>query len=366
VATILIVDDEPMNRDLIIALLAESGHTLIEGRNGEEALALVQRTAVDLVLLDVMMPGLDGLEVTRRLRQRPAVEYLPIVLVTALNDQASKVDGLNAGADEFLTKPIDGRELLVRTGNLLRLRERELALQRQNAELMELHRFRDELSSLLVHDLKNPMAAVIGNLALMKSDGRLDQQQRETIDDATRASERVVRLLQNLLDVARQEAGRLELRRSTVAVYDLLAEVVEQRQSAARMMRMEILFQGDPELRLDADADILTRAAENILDNAIRHTPTGGKIRVHTKAGPGSSVQLRFGNTGTAVPPEARHLIFDKFGRVAEGMGRMNLGLGLYFCRLAAEAHGGRIWVEEAPPFATEFVIELPGAQKER
>jgi two-component system sensor histidine kinase/response regulator len=364
-ANILIVDDEAMNRDLLVALLAPHGHNLIEAASGEAALAEVKRSAVDLVVLDVLMPGIDGLEVTRRLRQRPASEYLPIVLVTALNDQASKIEGLSAGADEFLSKPIDGRELQVRTSNLLRLRERELALQRQNAELMELHRFREEMSSLLVHDLKNPMTAVMGNLGLLRSDGRLDERQRETVDDAVRASERVVRLLHNLLDVARQEAGRLQLRRGSIDLAELLGGVADQRRQSAHPTRVDIICHVAPETHVVGDADILLRAAENILDNALRHTPTGGKIRLLARPGPAGKVQLRFGNTGKPLPEHARELIFEKFGRVQEGVGRMNLGLGLYFCRLAAEAHGGRIWVEESPPYSTEMVIELPAEARQ-
>src|ERR1700749_5080822 len=154
-AKILIVDDEPVNRDILIAFLDDSGHELIEAGNGQEALDQVAKHAPDLLLLDIMMPELDGFEVIRRLRAS-VTEYLPIILVTARADLASRVEGLDVGAHEFLTKPVAARELVLRVSNLLRLRARERELTKLHVEQIELHRFKDEMSALIAHDLKNP------------------------------------------------------------------------------------------------------------------------------------------------------------------------------------------------------------------
>src|SRR5438445_5812976 len=147
-AKILIVDDEPVNRELLHAYLDGSDHELIDAASGEMALVLTKEQRPDLVLLDVMMPGLDGFETTRRLKAELTNELLPVVLVTALADHESRLRGLRAGADEFLTKPVDRHELLLRVSNLLSLRAHQVALVRRNVELIELQRFREEMSAM--------------------------------------------------------------------------------------------------------------------------------------------------------------------------------------------------------------------------
>src|SRR5437868_5677361 len=152
-AIILIVDDEALNRELLHAYLESSEHTLIDAESGEDALAAVARERPDIVLLDVMMPGLSGFDTVERIKAATRDQFLPVVLVTALADHDSRLRGLRAGADEFLTKPVDRHELLLRVANLLSLRAKESALIAHNVELVELQRFRDEMSAMIVHDL---------------------------------------------------------------------------------------------------------------------------------------------------------------------------------------------------------------------
>src|SRR5215813_9967528 len=143
-ARILIVDDSAVNRELLHAYLEGSGHELVDAATGEEALEIAERTTCDLVLLDVMMPGIDGFETARRLKQLHVTDFLPVILVTSLADQASRVLGLEAGADEFLSKPVDAQELHVRIRSLLALRAKDIALSAQNLALTELDRFKTE------------------------------------------------------------------------------------------------------------------------------------------------------------------------------------------------------------------------------
>jgi two-component system, sensor histidine kinase and response regulator len=361
-ARILIVDDEPVNRELISAILDGSGHELVHAGTGEEALLACMASQFDLVLLDVMMPGLNGFETTRRLKEQTRGEFLPVILITALADQRSKISGLGVGADEFLTKPIDGHELRLRVSNMLALRSKEQALSARNVELIELHRFREEMSSLIVHDLKNPIAVIMSNLAFIDGiDKARDTDEREALDDCRSAGQRALRLLSNLADVTRAEAGRLRLQRRDAELATLVNPLVQQRAHMAQAREIRLRSSIPGSMHIHADLDIMTRVLENIFDNAMRHTPHGGMIDV-AAARTERAVQLHIGNTGTAIPTEARTRIFEKFGQAGAGSGRMNLGLGLYFCRLAAEAHGGRIWLEERPTLPTVFSIELPVA----
>ena len=356
--TILIVDDEPLNRELLHAYLDGAGHTLVAVDSGEAALAAVERDHPDLVLLDVMMPGLDGFATAERIKALTREEFLPVILVTALSDLSARVQGLRAGADEFLSKPVDRHELLLRVSNLLALRAKESALARRNVELVELQRFRDEMSAMIVHDLKSPLSVILTNLDYALEGGD-EAETREALRDSRAAGNRALRLLANLLDLSRIEAGQLKLKRTRTRLGALVDPLVRQRAHLAEAREIAISCAVEPRVEVEADVELLSRVVDNVFDNAFRHTPPGGRIEVQAASVP-HAVQLRIGNSGDPIPLEARELIFERFAQLRGDVGRMNLGLGLYFCRLATEAHGGRIWVEETRELPTVFGLELP------
>jgi signal transduction histidine kinase len=358
-ATILIVDDEPINRELLHAYLEGTGHRLYDADSAEAALSLAQSVRLDLVLLDVMLPGLSGYDAVSLLKATASEELLPVVLITALNDHESRLRGLRAGADDFLTKPVDRHELLLRAGNLLALRTDRNALQRRNVELVELQRFREEMSAMVVHDLKNPLAVILANLDYVLDGSANGSEDREALLDSRAAARRMVRLLSNLADLTRLEIGHMELRRARIYVGDLVQPLVRQRAHLAEARQITIDSTIDAKAQIDADPELMSRVVENVFDNALRHTPPGGRIAV-CSAGSTDHVLVRIGNTGAPIPVDARSRIFEKFGQANTDVGRMNLGLGLYFCRLAAEAHGGRMWVEETEELPTVFGLELP------
>lgn len=358
-ATILIVDDEPINRELLHAYLDGLGHELHDAASGEEALELARKVKFDLALLDVMLPGISGFDTAERLKADRRDEYLPIILVTALNDHQSRLHGLRSGTDEFLTKPVDRHELLLRINNMLALRTKELALVKRNLELVELERFRDEMAALIVHDLKNPLTVMLANVTFASEDPGCSTDTLEALRDTKSAGQRALRLLANLLDVTKMEAGRLQPRRSRTPVAALVDPVLRQRQHVAEARNIAVSRAIEPGAEVNADFELMSRVVENVFDNALRYVPTGGRIAVRADVVP-EGVQLRIGNSGASIPKEARARIFEKFGQAGEAVGRMNLGLGLYFCRLAAEAHGGRMWVEETGDLPTVFALEVP------
>jgi two-component system sensor histidine kinase/response regulator len=354
---ILIVDDELTNRCLLRAMLEDEASVVLEAASGIEALEIAQRSAPDLVLLDVMMPRMDGFETTRRLKQEVGDLFLPVVLVTALSDRESRLRGLEAGADDFLTKPIDPIELRTRIRNLVTLRDRELRLRERNLDLLELIRFRDELSSLLIHDLKSPIAVVHMCLSHLGDRISADPDSLEALSDARMSIERANRIVENMLDLVRMESRRLVLHRSPARPADLLSSVAEARAPMVRNRTVRLDLQVDRELQVSADVDLLTRVIENVVDNSLRFVPIGGRIVMKAEAN-GEVASITIGNDGPSIPRAMRESIFEKYTR-GESAGRTNHGLGLYFCRLAMEAHGGRIWVKDEPLPAV-FCMELP------
>ncbi|MBA3459410.1 MAG: hybrid sensor histidine kinase/response regulator [Deltaproteobacteria bacterium] len=359
-ARIMIVDDDRRNRELLVVFIEHLGHELHLADGGERALAIANVHRPDLVLLDVMMPGIDGYETTRRLKAAAAPEFLPVILVTALHDRESRMKGLSAGADEFLTKPVDRHELMLRMTNLLAMREKTMALAQSNAQLIELQTFREEMSTLIVHDLKNPLAVVLMNLEyLAESLPNLPEEVAGALQDSRGATKRVLRLVANLLDLVRLEAGRLELALEPVDVSAMLAELVAQRATLARSRRIAVAVTPAAPVTVMADPDMIARMFENVFDNAMRHTPAGGRIEA-TATGDGTTAEISIGNSGPAIPLVSREKIFEKYGQAGKGTGRMNLGLGLYFCRMVAEAHRGRLWVDETVELPTLFRLSLP------
>lgn len=358
-AHILVVDDNAQNRELLGIYLSSDGHEITEAASGEEALLRASESLPDLALLDIMMPGLNGFETAVRLKRLAAAEFLPVIMVSSLQDPSSRILGLKMGADDFLSKPLDRSELRARVKNLLTLRSNERELHARNRELLELQHFRDEMSALLVHDLKNPISIVLSNLEFLERSPRLNDEEREAIDDASIASHRTLRLLANLLDITRSEAGRLVLRRARVKLAELVAPVKErfQRLSAGRNVSMVLSI--DPALEVDLDAELMTRVIENVIDNSLRFTPVGGRIVFYARR-VDDHVNFGIGNSGPPIPTASRVSIFDKFAQGDSNLRRSNIGLGLYFCRLVAEAHGGTIRIEEDAELPTQFVLSLP------
>ncbi len=365
-ARILLVDDEPLNLELLHAHLQPLGHALVDAMTGEDAIEKATAERFDLVLLDVMMPGMSGFDAAERLKQLAAErdEYLPVLLVTALSDPDSRRRGLRAGADEFLTKPIDGIELTLRMNNLLRLRSDRVELKARNDRLVELQRFKDEMAALIIHDLRTPASVVLANLHyvldLLKATPDLGQV-REALDDAHDGCRRLLRLLANLLDVARAEDNCLIANREAIDLATIITPLVSARGASAHARLLRFATHLQPGCIAPLDADLVSRIVENVLDNAMRYTPRGGTITISTRQA-STTVELRIGNTGPAIPPENRGIIFEKYGRVGPMVPgqHANNGLGLYFCRLAVEAHGGKIWIEEEPEMPTVFVMCLP------
>jgi signal transduction histidine kinase len=201
---------------------------------------------------------------------------------------------------------------------------------------------------------------VLANLEFLAQSPRINDEEREAVDDARIAGSRTLRLLANLLDITRSEAGRLVLRRARLPLREVVAPVVERYQRLASARNITMAIEIDDALEVDIDADLLMRVIENILDNSLRFTPVDGRIVAAAASTTDGAVAFTIGNSGPPIPVAARERIFDKYAQGDSNLRRANIGLGLYFCRLVAEAHGGRIRVDETAALPTVFVLGLP------
>jgi signal transduction histidine kinase len=374
---VLVVDDEPRNLALIAAILEGAR---VDGEpveltlvtSGQEAIdrfgACAATTPFDLVLLDVMMPDLDGFSVLRGMRSlTPAGGRIPIVLVTALGSREDRIRGLESGADDFLTKPVDAAELRCRVRTFLSLRRTQRALKAHADQLEAAQVARAELTSMIVHDLKNPLAGVAGSLSWLARtfEGHPCDPAMlvEAVEDAREGTRRVLTLIRAIAEVERAETGQLKIAAAPCAIRTFVDGItrIQRRAALARSLTLEVHAD---DVELEADAELLGRVLENLLENAIRHTPEGGKVRVDARS-TGALLELAVSNTGTPISAQARATLFDKYAR-GERRHDAHLGLGLYFCRLAVQAHGGRIAVESGEDWPTKFVVRVPLHQVRR
>ena len=374
---VLVVDDIPANARLLSGILKVAGYEVVTAGGGEEGLRQVEATSPDVVLLDVMMPDMDGFEVCRRIKANPATSWLPVVIVTALQETADRVAAIEAGADDFLTKPVDEVEVEARVKSLVRVKRQRDDLENAYKELRRAEAMRDGLAAMMVHDLRTPLTAILGSLETMRM-VEPNEFQLELVDICSRSSNRLLSIVNDLLDVSKMESGEMKLMRTPVQIIDLINDSLDQiapREGEKRITRYEREIELSVELGenlpvLQADYDLLSRVIINLVGNAIKFEPRKGTVTIsaicHADSGDGSTpdapgVLFTVRDNGPGVPIEDQERIFDKFGQVESSLqGRkLSTGLGLTFCKLAVEAHGGKIWIESTPGEGSHFYFSI-------
>src|SRR6185369_4592169 len=363
---ILVIDDQEQNRAFARATLEDEGYEVVLAASGEEGIDRFQDHAPDCVLLDVRMPGIDGFATCARIRELPHGAETPVVFLTAQRDLDTFDSALRAGGDDFLTKPVRPTELLLRVQSSLKLRRAYVSnreyvdlLRQQRDDLMRLQLQKERLMGFVVHDLKNPVSNIDLQAQLLARD-RLSADAREAGAHIREEVRSLMRLLLNLLDLSKSEEGRLVPARAVIDLSALVREVCDALGGRAKAREIS-LRQVVETTSLAADRDLLRRVLENLLENALRHAPLNSVVTVTARSGPGG-IELGVADAGEGVPLALREAIFDRFVQVdkpEQATNRSGRGLGLAFCRIAVEAHGGRIWVEDAQPGA-QFLLSIP------
>jgi two-component system, sensor histidine kinase and response regulator len=223
--TILVVDDIPENVELLEAYLIPEKYHVVTAQNGLEALERAKESPPDIVLLDVMMPQMDGFEVCSILKKDPRTQFIPVVMVTALKERDDKLRGIEAGADDFLTKPIDRVELLTRIRSLIRVKFLHDDLEKSYVELQELQNVKERLTQMIIHDLKNPLTGVKANIEIVGMEDLGET--RECLEAAQRSCDQLFNMIQDLLDISRMEEGKMVLTRETLDLVEIVSPPCE-------------------------------------------------------------------------------------------------------------------------------------------
>jgi signal transduction histidine kinase len=376
-ATVLVADDNADMRAYLARLLRQYWEVEVAA-DGEEALRAIKRRRPDLVLSDVMMPRLDGVGLTHALRSDPDLRSLPVILLSARAGEESRVEGLGAGADDYLTKPFSARELLARVSAALELaRVRREALQTQamlmdelraesaltaaaNEALKEADRRKDEFLAMLGHELRNPLSAVRNAVATASLD---DNRRSRALEIARRQTEQLGRLIDDLLDVARITQGRISLRKEPMYLAEILERAIENTKSfiESRGVDLDVSIPASP-TRLEADAARLEQVFVNLLANAGKYTERGGRIVIQTMMEP-HEVVVSIRDTGIGIAPEMLSRMWNLFAQGDRSLDRSQggLGVGLTISRRLVELHGGELTARsEGINKGAEFIVRLP------
>ncbi|HVS76451.1 MAG TPA: ATP-binding protein, partial [Steroidobacteraceae bacterium] len=345
--TILVVDDNVEMRRLLSQLL-RSRWRVTTARDGVHALERIRQDPPSLVISDIMMPRMDGIEMLRTLRADPATAELPVLLLSARAGEEASVGGLQAGADDYLVKPFSRRELIARADALLARAAQRAAERRAREQAEQNVRIRDEFFAALAHELRSPISSLLAWIEVLRN-GKLERQQLlEGLEALELAARTVSRLSDDLRDLARTESGHMHMEFRTLAsIAPLVTAAADAFAPSARQKGVALSIDLEPRCGpIKADADRLQQVLWNLLSNAIRFTPPGGRIALECGRR-GEVVELRVRDSGRGIEAEDLPHIFEQYWQHKRTSDRESgLGLGLSISRRIVELHGGSIEAE--------------------
>ena len=353
---ILIVDDEQSQRIKLESMLKQENYDITLLADGREIFAELARMMPDLIILDLMMPGMDGFEICRRIKTDTQFQNIPIILVTILDTKKALTQGIDAGADDFLQKPVTSLELRARVRSMLRIKK-------QYDELQATLQMREELSNMIVHDMSSPIISVLLHATLMEEKTK-DSELKKHLEMIRLSAERLDSFVNDMLMLAKMEESKLRLNPTEVDVNQIILEAEKHFSIIANSKGIELkLVLPNPSFTMQLDRNLFWRVIGNLLANALQYSPSGSIVTLNlsTKYVDNKPhLYMQVIDQGSGIPEEYRSRIFEKFEVVdLKKQGIIQVGLGLTFCKMAVDAHGGIISVKPNSPKGSIFVVDI-------
>ncbi len=363
---IVVVDDSPASTDTLARQMALEGWDVRAFNDPFEALEAIRADPPDLLLLDVMMPGMNGLAVLKAVRAQPPTADLPVIMLTALDEADDVVRGLDLGANDYLTKPPQFEILAARVRTQLKLKRLQDQRERDIAELRELSALKDKFLQIAAHDLRNPLGNITFGIDLLEQElARLETPvpNAATILQAMHNAASIMRSIVNdFLDLQAIRSGKVEMNWQPVSLNKLIEAVVAQYQTYAKDKNVALRTYLDADLPdTMADPDRLTQVLGNLVSNAIKFSPPGSAVGVRTRE-VNRRLLVEVADNGVGIPEAEIPLLFKEFARLSPRPtgGEKSSGVGLSIARQLVELHGGKIGVRSKVGQGSLFWFELP------
>lgn len=384
-ASILIVDDNPRNLQLMSTILKEKGFKLYVTNSGENALLFLQKTLPDLILLDIMMPGLSGFEVCKRIKQDEKLKDIPVIFLTAKNDVEDVVEGFEAGAVDYVTKPFNTKEVFVRISTHLQLKKAKEMLIEKNSEmkalnatlsdskaiieedarrLEKLNAEKNKFFSIISHDLRGPLSGLIGlsEIIFKEADTISKEDLKEYAGMLFDSSKQVFNLLENLLEWSKMQMNVVSFNPEQIRLRPLLENTEELLNQEVQKKNHHLTLDCPDELDIFADRNMLKSVIRNMIGNAIKYTPPGGEIVVTANKSDNGETEIIFKDNGIGMDETQLQSLFKIDNKTSRPgtEGESSTGLGLFLCKDFIQKHNGNIKVKSTAGDGTTFFIGFP------
>lgn len=366
---ILVVDDVVSNIMLLKALLKTKEYQVITAMNGQEALDKVAAEMPDLILLDVMMPGISGFEVAQRLQSSEQYHDIPIIFLTALNTHEDIVNGFKFGGNDFITKPFNKNELMIRIGHQISLIAAKRIILKQTEELRSIIIGRDKLYSVIAHDLRGPLGTIkmILNMIISSTGGKggamVSPEVFDMLSVANQTTEEVFTLLDNLLKWTKSQLGRLNVAPQRVNISDIVSDGIEIFKTTAEIKNISIVFDANgASCDIMADIDMIKTVLRNLLSNAIKFSNAGSEVVITVNVCDDDLAVVGVKDSGCGISDDDKNKLlctdthYSTFGTGNEE----GSGLGLLLCDDFVRKNGGKLWFESKSGEGSTFFFSVP------
>lgn len=363
--TLLVVDDNKINLKVIALTLRSLNYNLVIATDGKSAIEMVKKTNPDLVLLDVMMPDMNGYEVCKILKSDKANENLPVIFLTALDDKENLVKGFDAGGVDYITKPFNKSELISRVKTHLELKYTQDQLKKTSQHLSELNLLKDKMFSIIGHDLRSPLGSVkmtLEFLSQMMGDDT-DEELKSTVDLLVVSTEEVFSLLENLMAWAKSQSDILDIHFEELNLSEVVNSVYLTNNGLINNKNLSFTSDIPEDLKISADLYTLKIIFRNLLINAVKYTPEKGEIAIRAHQSD-EGIVVEFADKGVGIAEENIPKLFDETVNFTTygTNGESGRGLGLILCNDFAQRNGGKIWVESEEGKGSVFSVLLKPA----
>lgn len=388
--SILIVEDNTTTAELMKAQLQGGNYSIDSVLDGEAALLHISKSKPDLILLDIIIPKRSGFEVCKEIKARPETSGIPVIMVTALQDMESRVKGIAAGADDFLSRPVDKSELIARVKSMLRIKQlrddlikesegasesnkklemQQRVLKSMSAQLMQASHLKYEFIVNMSHSLRTPLNVIIGFSEMLQDEliGALNEKQTKYVGNIRTSGHELQGLITNIVDVFKIDTGKVPLETTEFSLENAIDTAVAAFEGAIRKKNIQVSIKVAPEVsRICADPQKLATTLGNLLSNAFKFMPEGGEVNL-TADRYEDGTRICVADSGPGLSPEDCKRIFSEFYKVSDPLApsQPGSGLGLSIARKLILMHGGDIWAESEEGTGAKFIFTIPDRQEE-